>query len=115
MVRCGLAGDTDGQLAALHTTRPLIERTRPYSSVMEAARSTPMIMPPALDADDQSLVQSQITALEGVRVAIGTLPAPAQTMPLGASHHEAPYAPCGHPADRRQDLEIVLEWRLDGC
>ncbi len=43
----------------------------------------------SLDADDQRLKQTQIAALEQVRIALGAQSAPIQEMPQGASHHEA--------------------------
>lgn len=42
-----------------------------------------------LDADDQALAARQAQSLEAVRQAIGALPGQVQTLPLGASHHEA--------------------------
>jgi len=43
----------------------------------------------SLDGDDLALQQAQIAALEEVRVALGAGSAPVQSMPGGASHHEA--------------------------
>ena len=43
----------------------------------------------SMDADDQALAQSQIQLVEKVRNSIGALPSQIQTLPLGASHHEA--------------------------
>lgn len=43
----------------------------------------------SLDADDQALAALQAIALESVRAALGADAAQPQTLPLGASHHEA--------------------------
>ncbi|MGB3549610.1 MAG: GMC oxidoreductase [Candidatus Binatus sp.] len=70
----------------------------------------------ALDADDQALAARQVNALEVTRKAMGAEPALVQTMPMGASHHEAgglmigsnPAASVADPYGRIRSVERLV-------
>lgn len=85
------APDTSAYYAAMvRSFAPVQPRLENYLEVLPGDRPGAYKVHLTLDADDQAVLQRQIVALEAVRAALGAQPAPVvQTMPLGASHHEA--------------------------